>query len=102
MTRHLINFFFDPVHELYQQFHIGNELVIKKFHRQAALKVSNHWNAKDQAGNLADDNTFMKMSMDDIGPEPAANPKDFPQQKKVDIELVERRTCRQFLVPGNE
>jgi hypothetical protein len=63
--------------------------VIKKFHRQAALKVSNHRNSKEAAGNLADDNTFMKMSMDDIGPEFSANPKNFPQQKKVDVELVD-------------
>jgi hypothetical protein len=102
MTWHLINLSFDPVHELDEQFDIRNELVIEKFHRQAALEVRNHWNAKEQAGNLADDNTFMKVGMDDVRPEPSANPNYFPQQEKVDIELVERRASRQFLVPRDE
>jgi hypothetical protein len=94
MARHLVNLSFDPVHELYQQSQVGNELVIEKLDRQATLKISNHWNPKKQARNLADDNTFMKMGMDDVRPEFVTYLNDFPQQEKIDIKLVKRRTCR--------
>jgi len=76
----LIDLFLNPVQRIHQYFDIRNELVIKKFHGQTALNVSNHWNLKQPTGNLADDNTFMKMSMDNIGPKASANPKNFPEQ----------------------
>jgi hypothetical protein len=88
MRGHSADPLFNPTHQTDQPSEIWDKFVCQEFVSEAPLNVGDEGNAKQQTRHLANNDSLMEMSMDDVGTVFATRHENLPQQQDIDINLV--------------